>query len=248
MTVKLINAEEIQKELELAGWLAKISTDNENAGNEKVAKFCIESGHLTPTRAMRFIFEIDCSRAASHELVRHSVGIGLVQRSQRYVKEDNFAYVVPGSINTKDALVEIPIWDCTTGELRGRQYTIFDFEDIQDIIRQWYNGVIDKGVKPEDARYALTNATVTKIRCSFTWEALQNFCSKRRCNRAQWEIQNIANLMAYLVSQVNQYLGDRLKPKCELTGYCTEKQCCGKTPKKEEVLGIYNKWKRGEIK
>jgi thymidylate synthase (FAD) len=240
MQVRLVNKDDIQKELELAGWIAKVSTAaSDKVSEEKVAKHCINSGHGTPTRSMRFVFEITgVSRVLSHEFVRHEIGLAKCQRSQRYVKEDGFAYTVPASIRG----IDVPI-QFEDGEIDLR--VSLSFYDIQSIIKQWYTGALKfDGVKPEDARYVLTNATHTQLRVSFDWEALVNFCHKRCCKRAQWEIRECANLIAEEVNKVNEFLGEKLVPLCIERGYCVEENSCGMMPKKEEVLGVYKAAKR----
>ena len=76
MSAKWINPNEFEEELRRIGWMASVSTDKDDPDKYiNVALHCIKSGHFTPTRAMRFIFEIECSRVVSHEFVRHEVGV-----------------------------------------------------------------------------------------------------------------------------------------------------------------------------
>jgi len=224
--VILINKAEIEKELAIAGWMASVSTDS-TGDLTKIAEHCIKSNHGTPTRAMRFLFEIsEVSRAFSHEFVRHEIGVGKVQRSQRYVKEDGFQYVKPAGIIHMTVPVELP----------NGEFIFLTFDQFQDIVRQMYQGFILLGAKPEDARYALTNATFTKIHVSMDWEGIENFCYRRLCDRAQWEIRGVANQVKAEVMSVNEFLGNRLGSPCEKYGYCPEVKGCGKAPCKIDVL------------
>jgi thymidylate synthase (FAD) len=236
MKVTLINGEELQKNLELAGWQAKVSY-NSKTPNEKVAKKCIESGHGTPTRGtMRFIFELEeVSRACTHEIVRHHEGFYPVQRSQRYVNEDGFKYVKP-SFYDGNVFIGVTIPDDKSNHL-------ISFDELQSIIEQFYSNSIVMGAKPEDARYALTNATHSKIRVSLSWEGLIHFCELRCCSRAQWEIRQVAYAMIAEVKKYSVYLANQLGAKCTRAGYCTEDNSCGAFPKKEEVLEGYKHYK-----
>ena len=244
MEVKLINKDEIENELELAGWIASVSSDfdaDTPAKKLRVAKHCIESNHGTVTRPMRFVFEISgCSRTVSHELVRHELGVAKCQRSQRYVSEDGFNYVTPDAI--RNTVVDVGIVDANANIIG--EFPL-EFCDVQHIVRQWYNGAVKQGVKPEDARYVLTNATHTKFRLTFDWEALVNFCRKRRCARAQKEIRDLADTIAKEVTESCEYLGQFLTPPCEFYGFCQEKNSCGKYPKREEALAYLKTMKRG---
>lgn len=228
MKVKLINAGELKNEMRIAGFMASVSYDSKGDAM-KIAEHCIKSGHGTPTRPMRFLFEIsEVSRAFSHEFVRHEVGVAKVQRSQRYVNEDGFGYVTPKSLKDKDFGVSV----------RGICFDI-DFDDLQSIVEQFYNGAMEQGIKAEDARYALTNATHTKLHVSFDFEGLQQFCYRRCCTRAQWEIREVAEAIRLAVLQELPFLEPHLGAPCHIHGYCPEVKGCGRAPSKTEFLWTY---------
>lgn len=46
------------------------------------------------------------------------------------------------------------------------------YQDIHSIIEQYYDGCLQSGIKPEIARYVLTNATHTKLHVAANLEAL----------------------------------------------------------------------------
>lgn len=242
--VILLNKAEIQKEIELAGWMASVSYDGKTA-HDIVAKHCINSNHGTPTRAMRFIFEIsEVSRAFSHEFVRHELGVAKVQRSQRYVNEDGFQYVTPKGIMDIRVLVKVPIMEMhfVTGEYihTGDVETWLTFDQFQDLVKQMYTGFINAGAKPEDARYVLSNATFTKLHVVFDWEGLDNFCFRRCCTRAQWEIRDVAYQAKAEVNSVNEFLASKLGAPCDKYLFCTEGKSCGKAPNKEDFKKYFD--------
>lgn len=218
MKIDYINAEDLIHDLKMVGWIAMASSDKD-ADPLKVAKHCILSNHGTPTRSMRFVFEIsEVSRAFSHEFVRHEIGVTKVQRSQRYVKEDGFKSVIPASIKRNPKMLK-----------KFNEKLV----DIQD----FYNEMLDEGIKPEDARYILPNSTYTVIRCSFTWEALTNFMRRRRCFRAQWEIRQVADEIYRQVKEQLEKIGMGelaiyLDRPCEQAGKCVEAYSCGYYSKK----------------
>src|SRR3990172_11807685 len=80
---------------------------NEMSG-EEVAKLLgtiLKSGHLSVCEHATFSFGIEgISRACSHQLVRHRVA-SYSQQSQRYVKLEQFEYIMPPSIKEDPALV-----------------------------------------------------------------------------------------------------------------------------------------------
>jgi thymidylate synthase ThyX len=120
--------------------------------------------------------------------------------------------------------------------------TWLDFDDFQGIVEQMYTGYVRQGCKAEDARYALTNATFTKINVSFNYEGMKNFFNKRLCFRCQPEMRRMAELMLHEVTDAFPYFGGVFMCKCNEAGYCVEEKCCGKFPTKEEVLSVYRNY------
>ena len=88
----------------------------------------------------------------------------------------------------------------------------------------------------EDARYVLPNAYATKIICTFNARSLLNFFSHRCCNRAQWEIRNLACEMLKLVKKEAPNIFAFAGPGC-VSGYCKEgRMSCGKSKEVKEFF------------
>src|SRR5574337_859012 len=162
----------------------KIEAKDQAAFVEKLASI----GHLSPIEHVSFSFGIEgISRACSHQLVRHRVA-SYSQQSQRYVKEEQFDYVVPPSIRQDPALVR-------------------EFERCMEEAQANYTKVLKRleelGFKGEagqqDARYLLPNAAETKLVVTMNARELLHFFRVRCCNRAQWEIRAMAERMLGLV-------------------------------------------------
>ena len=81
----------------------------------------------------------------------------------------------------------------------------------------------------EDARFVLPNACETKMVVTMNARSLQNFFHLRCCNRAQWEIRQLAEEMLRLVYPVAPHIFRTAGPAC-VSGPCPEgKMCCGRT-------------------
>lgn len=72
-----------------------------NLDEEKTDKFLnmlMSYGHESPIEHVSFTFAIEgVSRSLTHQLVRHRIA-SYSQQSQRYVKLDQFEYVIPTAI------------------------------------------------------------------------------------------------------------------------------------------------------
>lgn len=205
---------------EVLGEVARVSTDADTP-SEKITKHCFDANHGTAQRAILFTFQVsEVSRAFSHQFVRHNIGIAHIQRSQRYVSEDGFSYVIPPTIAKNPHALTI-------------------YEEFMHTCDLIYQDLKDLDVPAEDVRYVLPNGTHTIINSTFTPQALIHFCHERLCNRAQWEIREVAKLMVQAVVEVSPFLAGYLVPKCAFFGYCPEVKGCGYFPSKKAVLSAY---------
>lgn len=174
--------------------------------------------HLSPLEHATFTFGIEgISRACSHQIVRHRLA-SYSQQSQRYVgqqsgKTGGFHFIVPPGI-----------------EKIGKKPW---FIEKMQIIQQWYDELAEalgnQGESAfEDARFLLPNAAETKIIITMNARELLHFIQVRCCNRAQWEIRELATEMLRQVKQVSPRLFQDSGPGC-VNGSCPEgKMTCGK--------------------
>lgn len=225
---------------------------------EKTASFInmlADLGHASPTEHASFTFGIEgISRACSHQLVRHRIA-SYSQQSQRYVDGTKFEFVTPPEIaknekalkayenaldiqakaykEIRDALVVGYITDFTDKEYVGTDYEIIEQFKLDN--KKQCSAFIKKA--NEDARFILPNASTTKIVCTFNARSLQNFFAHRCCNRAQWEIREVAEQMLLQCLEVAPNLFKNCGPSC-LFGPCPEgNMCCGKQKEMREKYG-----------
>ena len=90
-----------------------------------------------------------------------------------------------------------------------------------------YDRLVKLGIPAEDARYLLPNACETKIVITMNIRELLHFFSLRCCNRAQWEIREMACRMLELARPTAPYIFQAAGPGC-VRGACPEgAMCCG---------------------
>jgi len=144
----------------------------------------IKSGHHSVLEHAYATFRINgCSRAMTHQLVRHRL-MAISQQSQRYVKENQFDYVVPPAIIEK-GIVAVATY--------RRQMS-----DIQGMYNHWK----EQGVKNEDARFVLPNACQSEIVISANFREFRHIFEVRCTKHAQWEIRAAAKEMLNVLNDV----------------------------------------------
>ncbi len=160
-------------------------------------------GHQSVLEHASFTFGIDgISRVTTHQLVRHRIA-SFSQQSQRYVSHTKrFAAVIPPTIAESPEVLAC-------------------FEAQMTALHQAYADMVAAGIPAEDARYILPNATETKILVTMNARELLHFFTLRCCERAQWEIREMALKMLGLVKEVAPIIFRQAGPGC-LTGPCPE--------------------------
>lgn len=160
--------------------------DKENPETDdalKLLRGIVRAGHGSVLEHCCFTFSIEgISRACSHQLVRHRIA-SYSQQSQRYVKGDKFGYVIPPEIEKNPTLKA-------------------GYELHMKRIMEDYEALIESGIKKEDARYLLPNATTTNIVVTMNARELLHFIGLRTSPRAQWEIRELAKEMLRQVKEV----------------------------------------------
>lgn len=184
----------------------------ESLTDEKIRKVLttiMASGHFSTLEHASYTFAVEgVSRALTHQLVRHRLA-SYNQQSQRYVKfKEEPPIVRPASVDTNPEAAQA-------------------FDEAIDACWQAYDKLVQAGVPAEDARYVLPNACETKIVVTMNIRELMHFFSNRCCNRAQWEIRELAWKMLELVRPTAPFIFRTAGPGC-MRGACPEgKMCCG---------------------
>ena len=184
----------------------------------KLISRVISSGHYSTIEHIQISFAIsNVSRACTHQLVRHR-HMSFSQKSQRYVKEKGqFDYIIPPTIEKNPELKE-------------------KFEQFMSDISNKYQEFVEAGIPAEDARFVLPNATASSMVASLNLREMIHLANLRLCSRAQYEIRTLVKMMCDELSAQEPWLKDYLVPKCVRLGFCDENKCCGRMPKREDLL------------
>ena len=247
---------------------ANIQSLDENLTDDQIHKFVrmlSQIGHESPIEHITFTFGIEnISRACSHQLVRHRIA-SYSQQSQRYVNGEKFEYITPPAIaqssanesynalldtisnayvDIRDQLIldQISAYSASHSDFSLKRYTDITSQkksilnDFKATFPTLYSAYEKKA--NEDARFILPNACTTKIICTFNARSLFNFFSHRCCNRAQWEIREVAEQMLLECKKIAPNVFAHCGPEC-LFGNCPEgKMSCGRQKEMRNKYGI----------
>jgi len=132
----------------------------------------VEEGHESIIEHACASFEVSgISRTCSHQLVRHRLA-SYSQESQRYVDMSDPEWVVPPQIARNAEALRI--WN-----------------DFTETAKTTYRHLRDLGIKKEDARFLLPNATATRLMMTANYRELLHIFRLRISPHAQWEIREL---------------------------------------------------------
>lgn len=175
MKVELLSiTPDVERVIERAGRTSYQSFEKEGEGTERsFIKMLLKRGHHSVLEHGWATFRIkEISRALSHQFVRHRIA-SFTQKSQRYVDESNFSWITPPSISQNPSAVKI-------------------YEELMKKAREAYRKLKEMGIKSQDARYILPNATETEIVITANMREWRHIIQLRGDPSSQWEIRKLA--------------------------------------------------------
>jgi thymidylate synthase (FAD) len=178
---------------------------------QRLIRQVLSSGHTSTLEHASFTFAIEgVSRVTEIHLIRHRIGTSFSIQSGRYVKRGDAKYVIPAAVKANKEIYP-------------------KYRKILKEAQSLYNEMTDAGIKAEDARYLQPQSVEVKIVVTMNARALLHFFELRCCRRAQWEVQQMANLMMAEVKKVAPTIFEKAGPTCLTEKICWEgeKMSCG---------------------
>ena len=146
-----------------------------------------------------YVFLIEgVSRAFTHQLVRHRVGVSFAQQTMRSVDmSEGFEYI-------------------ETGKCIGNKV----YRDTMGLIKDQYAALVRQGVDIQDARGVLPTNIATNILAKFNLRSLSCLLNERLCFKAQGEFQDVAKELRAEVIKVHPWAEPVLQVNCVQYGVC----------------------------
>lgn len=140
-----------------------------------------------------------------------------LQASTRYIDyQKGFDYVIPPSIEKDE--------DKKAEYIAAMENILSSLQKLEEL-----------GVPREDSALLLPLGMTTKIVCKHNLRNLMDMSRQRMCTRAYHEYRRLFSDLCKALSDYSdewKYVVEHyFMPKCEYTGYCREKNSCGRKPK-----------------
>ena len=199
-------------------WGANIDDDEKNY---KRGLDCIKSGHGRVLEYVNVEMILDgYSARVIREWYTHIAGGPTrLQASTRYIKYENFEYITPNTV--------------AKNEEAGKIYE----ETMKTIADACMKLETECNIPREDAAMLLPLGMSTKIVDKRNLRSLIEMSHQRMCTRAFWEYRQLMKDICDALSEYSEEWAYLVKnyfvPKCEVAGFCTEKNSCGRKTKAE---------------
>lgn len=145
-----------------------------------------------------YTFQIPISLAVLTHLTRHRMHSLLIPEFTRFNLEN---YIVPDTVAAKHKE---------------------EYDEIftnNKLMREYFK---EQGVRDEDLVYFLLSGNACNVTTTMNGRTLEWISRMRCCNKAQWEIREIANQMVEQAKSVSPLIGECLGATCQVLGYCPE--------------------------
>lgn len=174
--------------------------------HDRALRGAMGSGHESIVEHSSFTFLVTgVSRVLLAQLTRHRLASFSVS-SQRYIRILDANVIVPETVKKRG-------WTDNFNKMVRDAVTLYQL-------------MADDNVPYEDARYILPQGITCDLMMTMNTRELRHFFSLRCCNRAQWEIRELADKMLALCKETAPELFKDAGPGC-VRGRCPEKRPCG---------------------
>ena len=187
--------------------------------NYKRGLDCIVSGHGRVLEYVNVEMILDgYSARVIREWYTHIGGAPTrLHASTRYIKYEDFKYVLPHTVERDEKAKQI-------------------YEDTMKAIADAASKLENEcGIPREDAAMLLPLGMETKVVDKRNLRSLIEMSHQRMCTRAFWEyrelMKDLCNALREYSTEWAYLVDNYFMPKCEVSGYCTEKKSCGRKPR-----------------
>lgn len=216
-----IDEDTTKKPLTMIGKYAGICynsrTDNDVINHDRGVE-CVQFNHGRTIEFPDVYMTIeDYSARVMREFYTHIGGAPTrLQESTRYVKYTKYLpIVVPPLIARNEEAVKV-------------------YTDTTTTIKAALQKLEALGIPKEDSAMLLPLGMATKVIVKVNARELINIARERMCTRAYWEFRNLMTSIRSALAQYSpewkEFVEMTFKAKCDVLGYCPEKESCGRYP------------------
>lgn len=186
-------------------------TDKVGPKDIALVKKCMEEGHESILEHVNLVFEIDFSRVAHTQAVRHRLA-SFSAESARCVNQSKPKFFTPDTISKNTPLLPQPV--------SALQYY---WDTIAKCVETYRGLISNYGLQPEDARYVLPMALMQPMVMSANLREWRHILRERTCKTAQFEIRRAMKQLRVSLRKIHEIF----TYGSSKYDNCPEKETCG---------------------
>jgi thymidylate synthase (FAD) len=175
--------------------------------DERLVRYLAKNKHYSPFRHLIVQFHIKAPEFVTRQLYKHVVGIETTSSSitkdhawneisQRYVPVDEFYVPEVFRAQSEDSK------QASSGKIEKQEEAAEAYTKAQQVIKHYYDKLLDLGVAKEQARSLLPLSCYTEFYWTASFQAICNFIELRDKLDAQWEIREYAKVLKKQMSSI----------------------------------------------
>lgn len=218
---------------------AKIISHTEEPDNVVLETYIMYHYQCTKEQAKNIIKQLEEKDSTIKEKIMNII---LNKTENRELEQVNFTMQIPISLSILTHLTRhrmhsllvpefVPMWNLNnyvipnTIKEKGWEEK---FKDKVEKNIEVFNKFKNMGVAEEDLIYFYIGGQMCNVITTMNARNIQWICRMRCCNKAQWQIRNIANQIASQVKEIAPLIGKGVGPTCITNHICNEgKESCG---------------------
>lgn len=183
---------------------AKEHEEFDHTTDRGLIKYLAKHNHWSPFAHCSASFRVKAPIFVARQLVKHTVGFSWNEVSRRYVDEEPEFYIPSGWRKRAENVKQGSSQEVFSSDGYGSGLSLPEKMAFQstELAFGCYNGMLQVGVCPEQARMVLPQNTMTEWIWSGTLYAWSRMCALRLDSHTQKETREVAQLVSSTMAEV----------------------------------------------
>ena len=175
--------------------------------DERLVSYLAKHKHFSPFRHLVVQFHIKAPEFVMRQWYKHVVGI---ETTSSYPTKDHAWNEISGRYVPIEEYYIPTVWrqqsednkQASAGEVHAQEKATEKYQNALQVMKHYYNSLLDLGVAKEQARILLPLSAYTEVYWTASFQAIMNFIELRDEPTSQWEIRQYAQSLKRIMFDI----------------------------------------------
>ena len=175
--------------------------------DERLVSYLAKHKHFSPFRHLVVQFHIKAPEFVMRQWYKHVVGI---ETTSSYPTKDHAWNEISGRYVPIEEYYIPTVWrqqsednkQASAGEVHAQEKATEKYQNALQVMKHYYNGLLELGVAKEQARILLPLSAYTEVYWTASFQAIMNFIELRDEPTSQWEIRLYAQSLKRIMFEI----------------------------------------------